>query len=40
MYGSGLTIGWFRGSDGFFHLPKEIGQFSEVSLGLLCIFMW
>jgi len=40
MYGSGLTIRWFRSSDGVFYLSKEIGQFSEVSLGLLCIFMW
>ena len=40
MYGSRLNIGWFRCFDGVFDLPKEIRQFSEVSLGLLGIFMW
>jgi hypothetical protein len=33
MYGSGLNIGWFRGSDGIFHLLEETSEQLEVSLG-------
>jgi hypothetical protein len=39
MYGSGLSIGWFRGSDGVFHLLEETGKQLEVSLGFFCILV-